>query len=59
MPRYATDLKDEEWALVAPFMPAPRRMGRPREVDLREVVNAMSWPPFPWTSICRRMPEDG
>lgn len=40
-PRYATDLKDEEWALVAPFMPAPRRMGRPREVDLREVVNAI------------------
>jgi transposase len=41
MPRYATDLKDEEWALVAPFMPPPRRVGRPREVDLREVVNAI------------------
>jgi transposase len=40
-PRYASDLKDEEWALVAPFMPPPRRMGRPREVDLREVVNAI------------------
>jgi len=40
-PRYASDLKDEEWALVAPFMPPRRRMGRPREVDLREVVNAI------------------
>ena len=40
-PRYATDLKDEEWALVAPFMPPRRRIGRPREVDLREVVNAI------------------
>jgi transposase len=40
-PRYASDLKDEEWALIAPFMPPPRRMGRPREVDLREVVNAI------------------
>jgi transposase len=40
-PRYATDLKDDEWALVAPFMPPPRRIGRPREVDLREVVNAI------------------
>jgi len=40
-PRYASDLKDEEWALVAPFMPPPRRMGRPRKVDLREVVNAI------------------
>jgi transposase len=39
-PRYATDLKDEAWALVVPFMPPSRHMGRPREVDLREVVNA-------------------
>jgi transposase len=39
--RYASDLKDEEWALIAPFMPPPRRVGRPREVDLREVVNAI------------------
>jgi transposase len=39
--RYASDLKDEAWALVAPFMPPPRRVGRPREVDLRKVVNAI------------------
>jgi len=41
MPRYASDLTDGEWALIAPFMPSPRRVGRPREVDLREVVNAI------------------
>ncbi len=40
-PRYASDLKDDEWALIAPFMPSPRKVGRPREVDLREVVNAI------------------
>jgi transposase len=40
-PRYASDLTDGEWALIAPFMPPPRRVGRPREVDLREVVNAI------------------
>jgi transposase len=40
-PRYATDLKDEEWALINPLMPPRRRIGRPREVDLREVVNAI------------------
>jgi transposase len=39
--RYATDLKDEEWVLIDPFMPPRRRIGRPREVDLREVVNAI------------------
>lgn len=40
-PRYASDLKDDEWALIAPFMPPPRKVGRPREVELREVVNAI------------------
>ena len=40
-PRYASDLTDREWALIAPFLPAPRPIGRPRTTDLREVVNAI------------------
>lgn len=39
--RYASDLTDPEWALVAPFLPPARRIGRPREADLREVMNAI------------------
>ena len=39
--RYASDLTDGEWALIAPLMPDPRRWGRPRRVDLREIVNAI------------------
>ena len=39
--RYASDLTDAEWELVAPFMPAPSRIGRPRETDLRAVMNAI------------------
>jgi putative transposase len=39
--RYASDTTDEEWKLLAPLMPQPRGVGRPREVDLREVVNAI------------------
>jgi putative transposase len=39
--RYASDLTDEEWALIARWMPARRHLGRPREVDLREVVQAI------------------
>ena len=39
--RYPSDLSDEEWALVAPAIPPARRGGRPREVNLREVVNAI------------------
>ena len=40
-PRYASDLTDRDWALIAPFLPAPRPIGRPRTTDLREVVNAI------------------
>ena len=39
--RYPSDMKDPEWALIAPFMPAPKRIGRPRTTDLREVVDAI------------------
>lgn len=39
--RYASDTTDEEWALIAPFMPERRQLGRPREVDLRAIVNAI------------------
>ena len=41
--RYPTDLTDEEWARIAPLMPKPGRMGRPRETDFREVINAVRY----------------
>ena len=39
--RYPSDLTDDEWALVAPQIPPARRGGRPRDVNLREVLNAI------------------
>jgi putative transposase len=39
--RYATDLTDQEWALLAPLIPAPKPGGRPAVHDRRELVNAM------------------
>lgn len=39
--RYSSDMTDAEWALIAPYMPAAKRLGRPRGVNLREVVNAL------------------
>src|SRR5215468_10390896 len=39
--RYASDLTDREWKVIARLLPKPRRMGRPREVDLRVVLNAI------------------
>src|SRR6478609_11099504 len=39
--RYTSDLTDAEWALIARMMPPRRRLGRPREVNLREIVQAI------------------
>jgi transposase len=39
--RYASDLTDAEWALLAPLMPRASRLGRPRGTDLRAVVEAI------------------
>jgi putative transposase len=39
--RYASDVTDAEWRVLSPFLPARRRVGHPRVVDLRAVVNAI------------------
>lgn len=39
--RYASDMTAAEWSIIEPLLPPRRRLGRPREVDLREVVNAI------------------
>jgi putative transposase len=40
---YPADVTDEQWAILAPLIPPSRtqRGGRPREVDMREVINAI------------------
>jgi transposase len=39
--RYASNMRDEEWALIEPLMPAPSSIGRPRTTNLRSVMNAI------------------
>jgi len=39
--RYPNNLIDEEWALIASLIPAAKRGGRGREIDVREVLNAI------------------
>jgi len=39
--RCPSDLTDAEWALIEPMIPPARRGGRPRDVNVREVVNAI------------------
>lgn len=41
--RYPTDLTDEEWVRIEPYLPPPAPTGRQREVDLREVLNAIRY----------------
>jgi putative transposase len=40
-PAYPTDVTDAQWALLAPWLSVRAWTGRPRTVDLREVVNAV------------------
>jgi putative transposase len=39
--RYASDMTDAEWELIEPLMPARCRRGRPREIELRAIMNAV------------------
>ena len=42
--KYPSDLTDEQWAIVGPMIPPAKqspRGGRPREVDMREVLNTI------------------
>lgn len=54
---YPSDVSDEEWALVAPYLTLMREDAPQREHDLREVFNGLRWivrSGAPW----RMMPHD-
>lgn len=55
--RYSSDTTDAEWTVLAPLLPAARRLGRPRTVNVREIVNGIL---FLATSGCqwRQLPKD-
>lgn len=40
---YPSDVSDEEWAFVAPYLTLCREDARQRKYDLREVFNALRW----------------
>ena len=42
--KYISDLTDAQWAIVEPMIPPAKqstRGGRPRKVDMREVLNTL------------------
>jgi putative transposase len=38
---YKTDLTDEQWEVIRPLLPQAKPGGRPRKVDMREVMNTL------------------
>ncbi|MGH2585172.1 MAG: IS5 family transposase [Dehalococcoidia bacterium] len=40
---YPSDLSDSEWAIMAPLIPPAEPGGRPRSVDVREILNAIRY----------------
>jgi putative transposase len=38
---YPTDVTDAQWKLIEPLIPAAKPGGRPRTLDMREVINAI------------------
>jgi transposase len=57
--RYPSDLNDAEWALLAPLIPPSKRGGRPRSVNVREVLNAVFyvlWTGCQWKALPRDLP---
>lgn len=38
---YSSDLTDAQWARIAPLIPEAKPGGRPREVDMREILNSI------------------
>ena len=58
-PRYESDLTDAEWRRIAPALPVSAQRGRPRCVELREVINALFYQLMtgcPWRALPRCFP---
>jgi putative transposase len=55
--RYASDTRAAEWHQIAPLLPPPSRLGRPRRWDLRVMVDAILY--LLWTGCqWRALPKD-
>lgn len=56
---YASNLRAAEWEQIAPLLPPPRRLGRPRAWGLRVIVEAilyLSWSGCPWRALPKEFP---
>ena len=59
---YPSDLTDAQWEMLRPLLPTAKPGGRPRTVDLREIVNAMLYllrTGCPWRHLPHDLPPWG
>ena len=59
---YPSDLTDEQWRELDPLLPAAKPGGRPREADLREVMNGILYvlrSGCPWRMLPHDLPPWG
>jgi transposase len=57
--RYPSDLTDAEWAQITQLIRPAKRGGRPRTVDVREVLNAIFYvlsTGCQWTALPKDLP---
>jgi putative transposase len=57
--RFASDLGESEWLMLSPLLEKPCHLGRPRKVDMREVVNAILYilrTGCQWRALPKRFP---
>lgn len=56
---YATDLSDAEWECLEPYIPPPKKRGRPRSHSVRELLDAVFYilkSGCPWRMLPREFP---
>lgn len=57
--RFPSDLTDQEWKILESLLPLPKPGGRPRSVNLREVMNAVFYVlrgGIPWRFLPKEFP---
>lgn len=60
--QYPTDLNDSEWELIKQYLPKTNKAGRPIEVDLRQILNAIFYQlktGGPWNYLPKDFPAKG
>jgi putative transposase len=57
---YPSDLTEQQWDLIKDLLPKPRHGGRPRTIDVREVINAIFYinrTGCPWRYLPKSFPK--